>query len=418
MPGGSVLVYRARHAPEHPALGNVMSRLCLLLVLLFSLAETLHGSEPFRVWAVSCAHVPADARHGRKSLARAIRQSEGFIPGAPGFEWDIMIDAGDLSSHQTPPTDRDGVELIRQYRALKKHRREQIYNVPGNHDAPYYDHGPGSWFRKWADPLGQNTPFSGVDPQRRPFPVQGTWERYTFQAGNILFLMLADRNDAPTPVGRGHSQQARRGGFPAGAVTRETFNWWKKQVLDHQDNILITVHHHVLRDTTVASGRGEGHPRYHGASGGADGSSYLYYIIDKEDPDDFQYTKDAHLFEDFLDEFHRKHGRGAIDLWIAGHTHVKGPDDTWGDKSISESRWGVVFLQVAALTKHHAGSHPMSRLLTFTPGKNEVQTAVYLHESSYRGHPIGWYVPASKTFPLRHTFEAPPPSAVGLPEPK
>lgn len=83
---------------------------------------------------------------------------------APAFDWDIMIDAGDLSAHQTPPGDKDGHELLRQYRAMTKHRREQIYNVPGNHDAPYYDDGPGSWFQKWGDPLGESTLFSGVDP--------------------------------------------------------------------------------------------------------------------------------------------------------------------------------------------------------------------------------------------------------------
>lgn len=389
-----------------------MNRTLFLVLLSLCLPHSLSASEGaprrFRVWATSCAHVPADIRKDRESMAKAIRQSEGLIPGAPAFEWDIMVDAGDQSAHQTPPGDRDGEELLRQYRALTRHYREQIYNVPGNHDAPYYDQGPGSWFRKWGDPLGENTTFSGVDPKRRPFPVEGTWERYKFQAGNILFLMLADRNDAPTPVGRGHSNEHHSGGFPAGAVTRDTFNWWKQQVLENQDKILITVHHHALRDTTVASGRGEGHPRYHGSSGGAEGSSYLYYLIENDDPQDFRYTKDAHVFEDFLEEFQKTQGRGAIDLWIAGHTHVKGPDDVWGGKSISETKWGVSFLQVAALTKHHAGSHPLSRLLTFTDGKNQVQAEVYLHEASYQKHPVGWYAPASKTFPLRHTFQAPP----------
>ena len=292
---------------------------------------------------------------------------------------------------------------------MKKHRREQIYNVPGNHDAPYFDHGPGSWFQKWGDPLGENTRYSGVDPRRRPFPVEGTWERYRFQAGNILFLMLADRNDAPEPVGRGHSTDGKRGDYPAGAVTRETFHWWKRQVLDNQDKIIITMHHHALRDTTIASGRGEGHPRYHGSSGGAEGSSYLYYLIENDDPNDFRFTKDAHVFEDFLDSFHKEHGRGAIDLWVAGHTHVRGPDDQWGGKTISATRWGVGFLQVAALTRHHAGSHPLSRLLTFTDGEAEVKTDVYLHEASFKKNAVGWYEPASAKFPLRHKFVAPPP---------
>ena len=383
-------------------------RLIFLTTLLLPLVAEAAPRE-FSIWAASCAHVPADIRRGRESLAKAIRQSEGLIEGAPAFDWDIMIDAGDLSAHQYPPGDRDGMELIRQYQAMTKHRREQIYNVPGNHDAPYYDHGPGSWIRKWGDPLGENTEFSGVDPKRRPFPVEGTWERYRFQAGNILFLMLSDRNDVPEPVGRGHSKDNRRGGYPAGAVTRATFNWWKQQVLANQDKIIITMHHHVLRDTTIASGNGEGNPRYHGASGGAAGSSYLYYLIEDEDPENFKYTSDAHVFEDFLGEFHQQHGKGAIDLWIGGHTHVHGPTDDWGDKTISERKWGVGFLQVAALTRHHGGSIPLSRLIRFTDGTPQLQADVYLHEPWFENNPVGFYKPSSINWPLRHSFRAPPP---------
>tara|TARA_R110002049_G_scaffold72490_7_gene187496 strand:+ start:49068 stop:52058 length:2991 start_codon:yes stop_codon:yes gene_type:complete len=387
-------------------------RYLVLLLCSIGAVENVHSAESgrkFKVWATSCSHVPADIRRGRESMALAIRQSEGFVEGAPAFDWDIMLDAGDLSAHQFPPGDIDGQELLRQYRSLTKHRREQIYNVPGNHDAPYYDHGPGSWFRKWADPLGEHTTTSGVDADRRPFPVHGTWERYRFEAGNILFLMLADRNDVPEPVGRGHSADGRKGGYPAGAVTRETFDWWKQQVLENQDKIIVTMHHHALRDTTIASGYGEGNPRYHGPSGGAEGSSYLYYLIENEDPEDFQFTKDAHVFEEFLDQFHRDNGRGAIDLWIAGHTHVHGPDDRWGDKTISEQRWGVSFLQVAALTRFHAGANPVSRLLTFTDGSDKFAADVYLHDDSFKGHPVGWYKPASRTFALRHPFKAPAP---------
>ena len=395
--------------------------LCVPLVLVL-FASVIRGADQrpreFRVWATSCSHVPADIRRGRESLATAIRQSEGLVEGAPAFDWDIMIDAGDLSAHQTLPGDKDGRELLRQYRAMTKHRREQIYNVPGNHDAPYYDHIPGSWFQKWGDPLGESTLFSGVEPARRPFTVEGTWERYRFLAGNILFLMLADRNDAPEPVGRGNSKDAKRGGYPAGAVTRDTFNWWKRQVLDNQDKIIVTMHHHALRDTTIASGFGEGNPRYHGSSGGAEGSSYLYYIIENDDPADFQYTKDAQVFEDFLNGFHNEHGHAAIDLWVAGHTHVHGPDDNWGNKSISENRWGVNFLQVAALTKHHAGSNPLSRLLTFTNGSNKVTADVYLHDDSFKKNPVGWYKPASRSLSLRHEFAAPAPIERLTPFPK
>ncbi len=382
----------------------------LLLPTLFA-ADPPAKDEPrqFNVWASSCCHVPADIRRGRESLAKAIRQSEGQVDGIAGFDWDVMIDAGDLSAHQTPPGDVDGQELVRQYRALTKHRREQIYNVQGNHDAPYYDHGPGSWFRKWGDPMGEFTAFSGVDAKRRPFAAEGSWERYRFVAGNVLFLMLADRNDAPTPVGRGHSSEKNRGGYPPGAVTRETFEWWKKQVLANQDKIIVTMHHHALRDTTTASGNGEGNPRYHGSSGGAAGSSYLYFLIENDDPDDFRFTPDAHVFEDFLAEFHQENGRGAIDFWVAGHTHVRGPDDDFGGKTITETRWGVNFLQAAALTRFHAGSHPLSRVLTFTDGQNQATVRTWLHETTFQGQPIGFYEPATRKLALRHPFQAPPP---------
>lgn len=387
------------------------------LALFASSAKAEDEPDRFGVWAVSCAHVPADILKLRESMGKAIRQSEGRVKGAPGFHWDIMLDAGDLSAHQFPPGDRDGRELIRQYHAaLTKHRREQIYNIQGNHDAPYYDRGPGSWVRKWGDPLGEHTIHSGVDPERRPFPVEGTWERYRFQAGNVLFLMLADRNDVPEPVGRGHSEDRAKGGFPAGAVTRETFEWWKRQVLDNQDKIIVTMHHHVLRDTTTASGTGEGNPVYHGASGGPEGSSYLYYLIENDDPEHFEYEKDTRVFEDFLADFQKEHGRGAIDLWLGGHTHVKGPMDDAGGKTITETKWGVHFLQTAALTVFHAGKSPQSRLLTFQEGSDEVFAQCYLHEPLVKKKlPVGFHQPAEKTLPLRHAFHAPEPIDDSLP---
>ena len=381
-------------------------RLLVLLILFFPRLE-MADDQPrsFHVWAVSCCHVPADIKKGRESLGEAIRHSEG----PNGFPWDIMIDAGDLSSSQFPPVDEDGHILVRQYRALTKHRREQIYNVQGNHDAPYYDKGPGSWFRKWGDPMGEHTAHSGVDAGRRPFPVEGTWERYKFTAGNTLFLMLSDRNDAPNPVGRGHSKDRMKGGYPPGAVTRDTFNWWKKQVLENQDKIIVTMHHHALRDTTTASGNGEGNPRYHGASGGAAGSSYLYFIIENDDPENFKFTTDAHVFEDFLATFEKEHGHGAIDFWVGGHTHVKSPLDDFGDKTTTERRWGVNFLQAAALTKHHAGGQPLSRLISFTENSDEASVSTYLHDDSYRKNPVGFFEPSNRTVKLRHPFEPPPP---------
>ena len=146
-------------------------------------------SKEFVLWAAGDAHVGTDLRNGRRSLAEAIHQSEnGGQEGGEPFDWDIMIDVGDISGSETPPVDEEGEEIVKQYRELTKHSREQIYNLVGNHDASGVDQPTQWWFKKWIDPTGENTEYSGIHAEKRPFPIAGTWERYSFQAGNILFL--------------------------------------------------------------------------------------------------------------------------------------------------------------------------------------------------------------------------------------
>lgn len=358
------------------------------------------GSE-FRLWACGDCHVGTDLRKGRESLADAIRQSEfggGDQGDGPPFDWDIAIHVGDYSGNQGSPGDDEGREVVKQFGALKKHRREQIYDLAGNHDAS----GPGEetqwWFKKWIDPAGENTEFSGVDPAKRPYPVDGTWERYSFRAGNLLFLMMSDRNDGGPPRGR-----SERGGYPAGAVTAETFDWWKDQVEANEDAIVISAHHHMLKETTVASGPWEGFRRkadgswqgnYHGyfPDGGPEGASYLYWLDDKPD---------AQAFEKFLAA-----KPGAIDFWFGGHTHTN-PDDDKGGRTHIEERWGVNFINCAALTRYHGATNsvPMSRLLTFAEGSNEVRVQCYLHTN--RHAPQGWYPKAERTLKLSRNFQMP-----------
>ena len=351
--------------------------------------------QQFRLWATSDCHVGTDIQHGYESLGEAIRHSEfGGAEGGPSFEWDVGLHLGDFSGTQLSPDDAEGRELVRQFGELKNHQREQIYTLAGNHDATHHDEPTQWWIRKWVDPTGENTEHSGVDPSRMPYPVDGTWERYSFRAGNLLFLMMSDRNDFPPPVGRGE-----RGGYPAGAVTGETFDWWKSMVEDNRDSIIISAHHHMLKETTVASGSYEGLTRdddgnlkshYHGyfPAGGPEGTSYLYFVDDKPD---------AQAFEGYLAE-----NPGAIDLWLGGHTHPH-PDDRTGGKSHIERKWDVTFANVSALARYHATyTMPMSRLFTFTEGSAEVTIQCYLHTSDYA--PQGWYPPSERTFDLGKPF--------------
>ncbi len=355
-------------------------------------------AEEFNLWVSGCSHVGTDLKSGgRRSLCQAICQSErGGSEGGPSFKWDIALHLGDFSGSQTSPDDDEGLEVVNQFGCLRDHLREDFYCLAGNHDAS----GPGEecqwWFRKWVDPEGRNTEFSKVDPSRRPYELEGTWEMYSVRIGNIILLIMSDRNDGGPPVGRG-----LRGGYPAGAVSAETFNWWRRLVEKNRDGIVISAHHHMLRETTVASGPWEGfekaedgtwQSKYHGyfPDGGPKGASYLYFVGGKPD---------ANSFETFL-----KENPGAVDIWLGGHTHTN-PEDRTGGRSHVENKWGATFVNAAALTKYHVGncSVPMSRLITFVEGSSRATVRCYLHTSQFRKQ--GWYLPAKRVIELGSPFE-------------
>lgn len=365
----------------------------LIVVVLFGLAR-LHGeaAKTFRVWVFSDAHVGSDKQGGRESLAEALRQSETV----PGFEWDIALDMGDMSGATGTPKDSEGEEIVRQFAVLKQHRREDIYDLSGNHDRSGLDEPQAWWWRKWIDPTGEHTEFSHVDATKRPFPIDGTWERYSFRVGNLLFLMMSDINEPTQTVGRG-----TLGGNPSGVVSGDTFRWWNRMVEENRSSIVISAHHYVLKDTTVASGEWEGMQRddngawksgYHGyfAQGTPQGASFLYWVDSKPD---------SGAFENVL-----RAGPTRDDLWLGAHTHTN-PDDTYGGKSHIEQRWGTTFINVSGLTRYHSApqnSVPRSWVLTFTEGSDEVTARCYLHGSEYA--PQGWYGKVDRIIKLSKPF--------------
>jgi len=355
-------------------------------------------AKPFRVWACGDAHVGTDKANGRDSLAESIRGVEqGGDQGGPGFEWDIAVNVGDYSGGQGVPEDEEGEEVVRQFGALTKHPREAMYDICGNHDRSGLDEAQAWWFRKWIDPTGEHQKHSQVNSSRRPYPIEGTWERYKFQVGNIVFLMMSDINEPSQKLGRGPL-----GGNPGGVVSGETFDWWREQVAAHADDIVITAHHYVLKNTTVASGDWEGFRKkengewksyYHGykQQGAPRGASYLYWTDGVENAQKFAR--------------HLESNPGGVDLWMGGHTHTF-PDDCHGGKSHLEKAWGgTTFINVAALTKYHVSNStvPMSRLLTFTPGSDELRVQCYLHTADFA--PQGWHEPSERMVKLSRPFE-------------
>ncbi len=351
--------------------------------------------DTLRLWTFSDAHVGTDKRFGRNSLEDALKQSEvGGEDGGPPFEWDVALDLGDMSGGQDTPKDDEGEEIVRQFRlGLRSHSREQVYSLGGNHDRSGLDELPNWWWRKWIDPTGEQTAHSGVDPASRPYPVTGTWERYSFQVGNILFLMMSDINEPTQAIGRGPL-----GGNPGGVVSGETFAWWKRLVEANQDKIIVSAHHYVLKETTVASGEWEGVRRdkdgrwvshYHGFKerGTPKGASYLYWVDSKPD---------ARAFEGYLEQH-----PGAIDVWVGGHTHTN-PDDTYGGRSHIERKWGVWFVNTGALSQWHVRKTtvPMSRVWSISGTRAQVRC--YLHTGQHAAQ--GWYGKAQRTLPLAKPF--------------
>jgi hypothetical protein len=352
----------------------------------------------FRVWVFSDAHVARDQKYGngRESLADALRQSESDS----GFDWDVALNLGDLSGDVGLPKDAEGEEIVRQFSVLKKHRREQIYDLSGNHDRSGLDEPQAWWWRKWVDPTGEHSESSHIDRNKRPFPIEGTWERYSFRVGSLLFLMMSDINEPTQKIGRG-----TLGGNPGGVVSGETFRWWKRMVEENPSSVVISAHHYMLKNTTVASGEWEGMRRdekggwksgYHGyyeGKGTPQGASYLYWVDSKQD---------WGAFEDSLGA-----SPGRVDLWLGAHTHTA-PDDTYGGKSHIERRWGTTFINVAGLTRYMgepANCIPRSWLLTFTDDSNEVSARCYFHSSDYA--PQGWYNKFDRTIKLSKAFKMP-----------
>jgi len=158
----------------------------------------------------------------------------------------------------------------------------------------------------------------------------------------------------------------------------------------------------MLKETTVASGPFEGFEKdkkgrwrsyYHGyfSDGAPEGASYLYFVDGRPD---------AQAFERYLSSH-----PGAIDIWLGGHTHTN-PDDRKGGRSHIERKWRVNFINVAALTRHHASrarSIPMSRFLTFKEASNECRVQCYLHTQDYA--PQGLYKPAERILRLSKPFK-------------
>ena len=101
-------------------------------------------------------------------------------------------------------------------------------------------------------------------------------------------------------------------------------------------------------------------------------------------------------------------GRGTAEssdrfrLWAFSDAHV-GSDLRYGHReSLVETKWGVHFVNVSALARHHARrtTVPMSRHFIFHG--NEARVGCYLHSCDHAAP--GWYRRAERRLRLRKEF--------------
>lgn len=384
----------------------------------------------FNAWLTSCTHLIGPTGNV-KTLQLALAQSRGQVAGSPAFAWDMWVDVGDWTASQHPPTHEDGEHLSSFLNTSFGAQRGLFFTVAGNHDGEAKGWQPGEFALKYINPLGaaEFAATSGFSAAQRPQGEQfrqllsypGTrWDRYLVRSGNIIWIMLGDRNEYDTlaeargdksgqyQAGRGSAAGMPQGGYPSGAVTRDTFEWWRRVVEDptFADDILITTHHLLPRDTTITTDDGDP-GNYHGPSGsvGPNGlvGGQLYWLREYDESGrEIRQFAQTRPFLDYL----RDHP-AAIAIWIGGHTHVKTPDQQINGRGIQVRKYGVTFLSVGGMTSSHAaGDHQMSRLLTFENGSKEAIVTVYSHVQR-KTRQGSWNPAVAGRVPLGKAFRSP-----------
>jgi hypothetical protein len=398
-------------------------------LLLLSISPLL-GQRNFHAWLSTCSHLIGPTGNS-KTLGLAVDQSRGKYPGAPAFDWDVLIDVGDWTASQNPPDHAEGNALAKCLHESLGNDRGRYYSVSGNHDGEAKDWSPGEFTRKYVNPLGEEAyaPTSHFRQNQRPnekdfrqlVDYPGTrWDRYLVRTGNVIWIMLGDRNEfdylalarrdfsGNFQAGRGCASGMPKGGYPSGSVTLDTFEWWKKVVEDpnFSKDILVTAHHHMPAFTTITTDDGEP-GNFHGRSGSVgprgETGGQLYWIreYNQEGVEINQYAQ-TRPFINYL-----KDHPGSIAAWVGGHTHIHHPENSINGRGLHVRKYGVTFISIGALTDSHAGgTNQMTRMISFREGSDEALLNVYIHQSKDKT-PLGWASKAARTFPLGKKFVCP-----------
>lgn len=351
----------------------------ILLPFTLFLPLVFMQSQPqkFTIWMMSDPHVIADLPE-RRVLVEAFNQMESV-------DWDVALILGDFAAGGWP-TQAECDEIQDQFSdalITSTHTISDVYVLAGNHDA---DTGM-QWFINCLNPKS----ITG-----RTRPVTGWHDFYYFDQANIRLLMMSDKNDQARDVGgRGGEFNSARGGYPAGKMRGVTFDWFKAQVIDNPDKILIAAHHHMLRGTTTGTERWGGvYWGYHGyfREGWPECASFICFVGNEKN--------EGQPIIDFLNQ-----NPGKLAMWLGGHTHLREPMEVKAGRSpIETTHGGTHFINAGALTGSWGAGVSMSTVLEFTQCSDQVRVRRFLHQE-WNGAPVGFYAPAEMTLTLPRAYD-------------
>ncbi|WP_306116555.1 metallophosphoesterase [Roseovarius sp. MMSF_3305] len=355
-----------------------------------------------RIWLCGDAHLKQSVDVlNYNCLETAIRDMDTI-----GFDYDLVLNVGDFDSAHLPPTkdgnDEEGKLVVDALTSSPNHDRAEFYCINGNHDA---GDGEMDWFEKYIDVLGENPEFSKHDLSKRPYPItlieDGAWHSYYVEIGNLMVFMLSDRNSGPAPYGR-EGLVDGSGGYPSGAISKKTWEWFKAQVLANQDKNIFVCTHQGVRNTVIATGDNEGEGFHGGTSGIPEGRGCVYTILDEDNPD--QSISGTDIIKDFFAE----HPEHTVRLWMNGHTHSP-VGSTRNGRGITHQEHGVQFLNICSLTSTWIG--PMigpieSRSWTCAISGQDVNLRCFVHLPIQEHISKGFQDELELTVKLAHPFKA------------
>jgi hypothetical protein len=296
------------------------------------------------------------------------------ITGPMGFDPHLVVHAGDHYSAQVPTElathSDEGAEIARQRNSCPAMPVSKQIEVPGNHcwgDENLDCH------NRFVDTFGNNTAFSGVVAGDRLYPVYGVEGSHVyFSHGNVTWFGLCDQNGGAQPWGRSGGV----GGFPSGSYLQTALNALYAYVQANPNKNIIVFAHHLLKDTTIATGDNEGVTGgFHGTSGQPAASGRFENIV--TNPATGAYIDEQTQVQEFMTA-----NPGRISVWAGGHTHFL-RNETYTGRGWNYFDGDTWHVSAGGLTLAHDGGNPESLAFIFTEGSTTLRINKFNNGGAY-----------------------------------